>query len=87
MNDNNLNSTIMTKKEEKEIKERRNRLQKARNVNYREFITRQLDVAAEVAKEQITTYSTELKLSDYKHAMSVLLRIAADRLNKLAEVK
>lgn len=77
----------MTKKEEKEIQERRNRLQKARNVNYREFITRQLDVAAEVAKKQITTYSIELKLSDYKHAMSMLLRIAADRLNKLAEVK
>lgn len=72
---------------EKEIKERRKRLQKARNENYREFITRQLDVAAKVAKEQITTYSTELKLSDYKHAMSMLLRIAAVRLNKLAEVK
>lgn len=72
---------------EKEIKERRNRLQKARNVNYREFITRQLDVAVEVAKEQITTYSIELKLSDYKQAMSMLLRIAADKLNKLAEVR
>lgn len=76
----------MTKKEKK-IQERRNRLQKARNVNYREFITRQLDVAAEVAKTQIIEYSTNMKLSDYKQSLHTLLRIAAERLIKLSSVE
>lgn len=77
----------MKQKEIKEIMERRKQIQKARNVNYREFITKQLDVATDVARMQIIEYSTDMKLPEFKQSMQALLRIAAERLIKLSAIE
>lgn len=77
----------MKQKEIKEIMERRKQLQKARNVNFREFITKQIDVATDVAKMQIFAYSIDMKLPDYKQSMQTLLRMAAERLIKLSTIE